>query len=91
MRRVLSTFRKTQLDHHSVHRRIVRLEVFAELLTRRKVVGPVVLFEIGFPLWRFGCFAQRAAAVGAAFYRKAREAGRGHELLTEWFTEDVLP
>jgi alanine dehydrogenase len=31
------------------------------------------------------------AAVGAAFYRKAREAGRGHELPTEWFTEDVLP
>jgi ornithine cyclodeaminase/alanine dehydrogenase-like protein (mu-crystallin family) len=31
------------------------------------------------------------AAVGAAFYRKAREAGRGRELPTEWFTEDVLP
>ena len=31
------------------------------------------------------------AAVGAAFYRKAREAGRGRELPTEWFTEDVVP
>lgn len=31
------------------------------------------------------------AAVGAAFYRKARAAGRGHELPTEWFTEDVVP
>ena len=31
------------------------------------------------------------AAVGEAFYRKARAAGRGHELPTEWFTEDVVP
>lgn len=31
------------------------------------------------------------AAVGAAFYRKARAAGRGHELPTDWFTEDVVP
>lgn len=31
------------------------------------------------------------AAAGAALYRKAREAGRGRELTTEWFTEDVVP
>ncbi len=31
------------------------------------------------------------AAVGAAFYRKARAAGSGHELPTEWFTESVVP
>lgn len=31
------------------------------------------------------------AAVGAAFYRKALAAGRGHQLPTEWFTEDVIP
>jgi len=31
------------------------------------------------------------AAVGAAFYRKACAAGRGHELPTEWFTESVVP
>jgi alanine dehydrogenase len=31
------------------------------------------------------------AAVGAAFYQKARAAGCGHELPTEWFTEDVIP
>jgi ornithine cyclodeaminase/alanine dehydrogenase-like protein (mu-crystallin family) len=31
------------------------------------------------------------AAAGAAFYRKARAAGRGRELPTEWFTEDVVP
>ena len=31
------------------------------------------------------------AAVGAALYRKAVAAGRGHELPTEWFTEDVIP
>ena len=31
------------------------------------------------------------AAVGALVYRKAREAGLGHELPTDWFTEDVHP
>ncbi len=31
------------------------------------------------------------AAAGAAFYGKARDAGRGRELPTEWFTEDVVP
>ncbi len=31
------------------------------------------------------------AAVGAVLYRKAQAAGRGHELPTEWFTEDVIP
>jgi ornithine cyclodeaminase/alanine dehydrogenase-like protein (mu-crystallin family) len=31
------------------------------------------------------------AAVGALVYRKASEAGRGHELPTDWFTEDVHP
>ena len=31
------------------------------------------------------------AAVGAALYQKARAAGHGHELPTEWFTEDVVP
>ncbi len=31
------------------------------------------------------------AAVGALIYRKAKEAGRGHELPTDWFTEDVHP
>ena len=31
------------------------------------------------------------AAVGAALYEKARAAGCGHELPTEWFTEDVVP
>ena len=31
------------------------------------------------------------AAVGALVNRKAREAGLGHELPTDWFTEDVHP
>ena len=31
------------------------------------------------------------AAVGSLVYRKAREAGLGHELPTDWFTEDVHP
>jgi alanine dehydrogenase len=31
------------------------------------------------------------AAVGSIVYRKAKEAGRGHEVPTDWFTEDVHP
>lgn len=31
------------------------------------------------------------AAVGSVLYRKARAAGFGRELPTEWFTEDVVP
>ena len=31
------------------------------------------------------------AAAGGAFYKKAVAAGRGHELPTEWFTQDVHP
>lgn len=31
------------------------------------------------------------AAVGAMFYRKAVERGRGHTIPTDWFTEDVVP
>ena len=35
--------------------------------------------------------AVQFTAIGAVLYRKAREAGIGHELPTEWFTEDVHP
>ena len=31
------------------------------------------------------------AAAGALLYRKAKEHGAGHDLPTEWFTEDVHP
>jgi alanine dehydrogenase len=31
------------------------------------------------------------AAAGSVVYRKARERGMGHELPTDWFTEDVPP
>jgi alanine dehydrogenase len=31
------------------------------------------------------------AAAGAVAYRKARESGLGHELPTDWFTQDVHP
>jgi alanine dehydrogenase len=31
------------------------------------------------------------AAAGALFYRKAKESGAGHDLPTDWFTEDVHP
>ena len=31
------------------------------------------------------------AAAGALLYRKAKESGIGHELPTDWFTEDVHP
>jgi len=31
------------------------------------------------------------AAAGSVVYRKATETGLGHQLPTEWFTEDVHP
>lgn len=31
------------------------------------------------------------AAVGSLLYRKARDSGAGHDLPTDWFTEDVHP
>jgi ornithine cyclodeaminase/alanine dehydrogenase-like protein (mu-crystallin family) len=31
------------------------------------------------------------AAVGALLYRKAKASGAGHDLPTDWFTEDVHP
>jgi ornithine cyclodeaminase/alanine dehydrogenase-like protein (mu-crystallin family) len=31
------------------------------------------------------------AAAGAVVYRKAKESGRGYEIPTEWFTQDVHP
>jgi alanine dehydrogenase len=31
------------------------------------------------------------AAAGSVVYRKAKESGVGHELPTDWFTEDVHP
>jgi ornithine cyclodeaminase/alanine dehydrogenase-like protein (mu-crystallin family) len=31
------------------------------------------------------------AAAGALVYRKAKESGVGHDLPTDWFTEDVHP
>ena len=31
------------------------------------------------------------AAAGALVYRKAKESGLGHEVPTDWFTEDVHP
>jgi hypothetical protein len=32
-----------------------------------------------------------AGAAGAVVYRKAKASGAGHELPTDWFTEDVHP
>ena len=31
------------------------------------------------------------AAAGAIVYRKAKKSGLGHELPTDWFTQDVHP
>jgi alanine dehydrogenase len=31
------------------------------------------------------------AAAGSVVYRKAKERGNGHDLPTDWFTEDVHP
>ncbi len=39
----------------------------------------------------FRGLAVQFTAVGAALYRKARDAGRGRDLPSEWFTEDVHP
>jgi len=36
-------------------------------------------------------FGVQFAAAGAAFYHKAKEMKLGHDLPTDWFTEDVLP
>jgi ornithine cyclodeaminase/alanine dehydrogenase-like protein (mu-crystallin family) len=60
-------------------------ELIAGLAKARQSAGEITCF-----LNLTGIGLQFAAA-GAAFYRKAREAGRGRELPTEWFTEDVLP
>ena len=31
------------------------------------------------------------AAAGSVVYRKAKEQGVGHDLPTDWFTEDIQP
>lgn len=46
--------------------------------------------EVNCFLYNLGMGYQFAAA-GAALYRNAREAGAGHEVPTEWFTQDVHP
>ena len=52
---------------------------------RRSAAGQVTCFMNNIGL------GFQFAAGGALVYRKAKEAGLGHELPTEWFTEDVHP
>jgi len=40
---------------------------------------------------KFPLSLTRFAAAGSVVYRKAKEAGLGHDLPTDWFTEDVHP
>lgn len=55
-----------------------------------KALGRVSESDITLFLNNLGLGYQFAAA-GAVVYRKAREQGVGHELPTDWFTEDVHP
>jgi len=71
-----------ELDLHSV---AALPELIAEMSPGRDTPEQITCF-----LNNLGMGYQFAAA-GAAFYRKAKAQGRGHELPTDWFTQDVHP
>ena len=52
--------------------------------------GESTFFEVTCFINNLGLGYQFAAA-GAAVYRKAKESGLGHDLPTDWFTQDVHP
>jgi alanine dehydrogenase len=66
-----------------------RLPTLPELITRR-VAGRKSAEEVTCFMNNIGLGYQFAAA-GAVVYRKAKASGIGHELPTDWFTEDVHP
>jgi alanine dehydrogenase len=66
-----------------------KLPTLPELIAG-KVVGRQSDSEVTCFMNNLGLGYQFAAA-GAVVYRKARESGIGHELPTDWFTEDVHP
>ena len=63
--------------------------VLADLIVGRRA-GSRVEREVTCFLNNLGMGYQFAAA-GAIVYRKAKESGLGHELPTDWFTQDVHP
>ena len=66
-----------------------KLPQLTDLITGR-VKGRTSDGEITCFINNFG-LGYQFAGVGAVVYRKAREAGLGRELPTEWFTQDVHP
>jgi alanine dehydrogenase len=66
-----------------------KLPTIPELITGR-AQGRQSDYEVTCFLNNIGLGYQFAAA-GAVVYRKAKGSGLGHELPTEWFTEDVHP
>ena len=66
-----------------------KLPTLPELIAGQ-VVGRASDTEVTCFLNNLGLGYQFAAA-GAVVYRKAKEAGIGHDLPTDWFTEDVHP
>jgi alanine dehydrogenase len=66
-----------------------KLPQLTDLITGR-MVGRQSDDEITCFINNFG-LGYQFAGVGALVYRKAREAGLGHELPTDWFTQDVHP
>jgi ornithine cyclodeaminase/alanine dehydrogenase-like protein (mu-crystallin family) len=68
---------------------IKKFPTIAELIAG-KVTGRAKDAEVTCFLNNLGLGYQFAAA-GSVVYRKAKERGMGHELPTDWFTEDVHP
>jgi alanine dehydrogenase len=60
-------------------------ELIAGQVTGRKSSDDVTCFMNNIGL------GYQFAAAGSVVYRKAKEGGFGHELPTDWFTEDVHP
>ena len=66
-----------------------RLPTLPELVAGR-VAGRVSEGDVTCFINNIGLGYQFAAA-GAVVYRKAKESGLGHQVPTDWFTEDVHP
>jgi alanine dehydrogenase len=66
-----------------------KLPTLPELITGR-ATGRTADREVTCFINNIGLGYQFAAA-GALLYRKAKDAGAGHDLPTDWFTEDVHP
>lgn len=67
------------------------LAIFPDGVLQRLRVGATSALATRYMARQLPGTGLQFAAVGAALYQKARAAKRGHELPTEWFTEDVVP